>query len=96
MLDPSWKNAFARQRKDHRYFQIVETTLNQGFVHAYFRIEEPGKPPAFAPYFVHDQDVFQGSGPFLMRMASMARPVASTSCLRVASRSALSPTIPSV
>jgi hypothetical protein len=68
--DPAWQRAFADQRKDHRYFQIVEETLNQGFEHYYLVLENDQGERAIQPLFVHDQDLLAGSG---ARMQAIAR-----------------------
>lgn len=58
-----WANSFAGRRKDHRYYELVEDTLAQGFEHGYFVIREPhGEVRAVQPFVVLDQDLLQGVG----------------------------------
>jgi predicted N-acyltransferase len=71
--DPAWKAAFANQRKDWRYYKIVEETLNQGFKHYYFVLENQNGQRAFQPLFVHDQDILAGSGKWVRSAAGWAR-----------------------
>jgi Acetyltransferase (GNAT) domain len=56
-----WQRAFADQRKDHRYHEIVEATLRQGFDYRYFALRDAGgEVRAVAPFFVLDQDLCAG------------------------------------
>jgi Peptidogalycan biosysnthesis/recognition len=58
---PHWARAFAGKRKDHRYYEIVEETILQGFEYRYFAIkDEHGEVRAVQPFFVHDQDLLEG------------------------------------
>ncbi len=60
---PAWKNAFPRSRKDHRYFQIVEDTIDQGFQYRYLVLEDPrGEVKAIQPIFLVDQDLVAAAG----------------------------------
>jgi hypothetical protein len=59
-----WKDAFAAQRKDHRYYELVEDTIRQGFDYAYFAIKDGhGNVQAIQPFFILDQDVLAGANP---------------------------------
>jgi hypothetical protein len=59
-----WARAFAGKRKDHRYYEIVEETILQGFEYRYFAIkDEHGGVRAVQPFFIHDQDLLEGIGP---------------------------------
>jgi hypothetical protein len=61
---PHWARAFASKRKDHRYYEIVEETIPQGFEYRYFAIkDEHGKVRAVQPFFIHDQDLLEGISP---------------------------------
>jgi hypothetical protein len=61
---PHWARAFASKRKDHRYYEIVEETILQGFEYRYFAIkDEHGKVRAVQPFFIHDQDLLEGISP---------------------------------
>jgi Acetyltransferase (GNAT) domain len=73
--DPAWSAAFAGQRKDARYFQIVQQTLNQGFEHFYFVLDHPDGRRAFQPFFIHDQDVFAGSSRGVQSAAGWVRKI---------------------
>jgi GNAT acetyltransferase-like protein len=73
--DPAWLNAFANQRKDRRYYEIVEQTLNQGFEHFYLVMENDRGERAIQPLFVHDQDLLAGSGKWLQTAAGLARKI---------------------
>ncbi|MEH2513509.1 hypothetical protein V1291_004863 [Nitrobacteraceae bacterium AZCC 1564] len=58
-----WSDAFATQRKDHRYYELVEDTLHPNFHHRYFVIKDgTGRPCAVQPFFVVDQDLVAGCG----------------------------------
>src|SRR5580704_1150945 len=58
-----WPRALADERKDHRYYEIVEETIRQGFDYRYFAIRDAcGEVRAVAPFFVLDQDLCAGMG----------------------------------
>jgi hypothetical protein len=58
-----WLRAFAHCRKDHRYYEIVEATIRQGFDYRYFALRDAdGEVRAVAPFFVLDQDLCAGMG----------------------------------
>jgi len=71
--DPAWARAFANQRKDHRYYRIVEETLHQGFEHRYFLLENSDGQRAVQPFFLLDQDVFAGAAPWVQNAAAKVR-----------------------
>jgi predicted N-acyltransferase len=72
----AWDGAFARQRKDRRYYEIVEDTIEQGFDYRYFVLEDrAGKVRAIQPFFIHRQDLLQGSGPRITGFARQVRRV---------------------
>src|SRR5437588_8935735 len=57
-----WRRAFARERKDRRYYEIVEDTILQGWKHHYFAIkDEQGGIRAIQPFFILDQDILAGA-----------------------------------
>ena len=69
-----WANAFAGRRKDHRYYELVEDTLAQGFEHGYFVIRDAqGEVRAVQPFVVLDQDLVQGVGSKARRLIDRAR-----------------------
>ncbi len=70
---PHWRAAFAGERKDHRYYEIVEDTVRQGFDYRYFVIkDDSGTVRAIQPCFFLDQDLLQGFG---RRAAALAERV---------------------
>src|SRR5438105_8198964 len=58
---PRWQSAFARERKDHRFYELVEDTLKDGFDYGYFVVEKGGEVGAIQPYFMLDQDLLAGT-----------------------------------
>jgi predicted N-acyltransferase len=73
---PAWVCAFAGQRKDRRYYELVEDTLRQGFDHRYFVLTgEAGEVQAIQPFFLLDQDLLAGAGPRIARLAEAIRRV---------------------
>ena len=68
-----WQTAFARERKDHRYYELVEDTLANEFDYGYLLIEEAGVTCAIQPYFVVDQDMLAGTGRFARQMVAAIR-----------------------
>ena len=58
-----WSDAFAKQRKDARYYEVVEETIRQGFDYYYLLMEdEAGTVRAVQPFFLLDQDLLAGTG----------------------------------
>jgi hypothetical protein len=57
---PHWQEAFARERKDHRYYELLEDTLTDGFKYGYLSIESGPSVFAIQPYFLVDQDLLAG------------------------------------
>jgi hypothetical protein len=56
-----WLVAFSDQRKDRRYYELVEDTLCQGFDYRYFIVRDAnGEIGAIQPFFILDQDIFAG------------------------------------
>ena len=62
---PHWAHAFSSERKDHRYYELVEDTIHQGFDYRYFVIKDAaGEVCAVQPFFTLDQDLLAGiAGP---------------------------------
>jgi len=57
-----WSHAFEHQRKDYRYYEIVEDTISQGFDYRYFAIKDlNGDVCAVQPFFILDQDLLAGA-----------------------------------
>ncbi len=70
---PAWKQAFSQSRKDWRYYQIVEDTI-EGFDYRYFVLEDQaGCVRAIQPFFLLDQDLLQGAGPRATKLAGKVR-----------------------
>lgn len=60
-----WAGAFSGQRKDRRYYELVEDTIHQGFDYRYFVIKDAaGEVCAVQPFFLLEQDLLAGiAGP---------------------------------
>lgn len=72
----AWARAFAGQRKDRRYFELVEETIRQGFDYRYFVLTgEGGDVRAVQPFFILDQDLLAGSSPRIAKAAEKIRRV---------------------
>ncbi len=57
-----WSRAFAGTRKHHRFYELVEDTIRQGFDYRYFVIKDAaGEVRAVQPFFILDQDLLAGS-----------------------------------
>ncbi len=70
----AWRTAFQSQRKDSRYYEIVEDTICPDFNFRYFLIkDEYGRTRTVQPYFVLDQDVLAGLSPRWQRLAAKIR-----------------------
>jgi len=60
---PPWIFTFADQRKDYRYYEILDDTLRDGFDYRYFAIlDDEGHVRAVQPFFLVDQDILEGIG----------------------------------
>ncbi len=58
---PRWKNAFASQHKDRRYYELVEDTLHPEFEYLYFAVNDRrGETRAIQPFFILDLDILAG------------------------------------
>lgn len=74
MRCPHWGSAFARERKDHRYYEIVEDTILQGFDYRYFAVkDENGGVHAVQPFFILEQDILVGASPRIGRWIELIR-----------------------
>ena len=57
-----FQSAFARHRKDHRFFAILNDTLNHDFDYHYLVLEDAtGRVRAIQPFFFVDQDLMMAS-----------------------------------
>jgi predicted N-acyltransferase len=69
-----WTSTFADQRKDYRYYEILDDTLRGNFEHRYFAIvDDNGHVRAIQPFFLVDQDILEGLGPGRMHWISFIR-----------------------
>ncbi len=58
-----WTSTFTGQRKDYRYYEILDDTLKDGFEYGYFAIvDDDGHVRAIQPFFLVDQDILEGLG----------------------------------
>jgi len=56
-----WTSTFADQRKDYRYYEILDDTLRDNFEYRYFAIvDNNGRVRAIQPFFLVDQDILEG------------------------------------
>ena len=68
---PQWQHLYAHERKDRRYYEIVENTIDQGFDYGYFVLkDEAGQIRAIQPFFVNDQDMLGGTSPQTVKLMS--------------------------
>jgi hypothetical protein len=71
---PHWVRAFSSERKDHRYYELVEDTIRQGFDYRYFVIKDAtGEVRAIQPFFILDQDMLAGVGGPISTAAQFVR-----------------------
>jgi hypothetical protein len=69
-----WTSAFADQRKDSRYYEILDDTLRDKFEHRYFGIvDNKGDVRAIQPFFLVDQDILEGLGTERVQWISFVR-----------------------
>ncbi|MGA2231003.1 MAG: GNAT family N-acetyltransferase [Tepidisphaeraceae bacterium] len=73
--EAAWKQAFGQQRKDWRYYKIVEETLHQGFEHRYFLLENDRGERAVQPFFMHNQDLLAGSAQWVQNLIARPRKI---------------------
>ena len=68
-----WESAFVGQRKDHRFYDLVEDTIRLGFDYQYFAIKNSdGEVRAIQPFFILEQDLLAGMNPRIRAMAYSA------------------------
>ena len=69
-----WTFTFADQRKDHRYYEILDDTLRDNFEYRYFAIvDNDGHVRAVQPFFLVDQDILEGLGAERFHWISLVR-----------------------
>ncbi len=70
----AWRNAFRAQRKDSRYYELVQETICPDFDFRYFVIQdESGRTQTVQPFFMLDQDVLAGLSPRWQKLAAKIR-----------------------
>jgi predicted N-acyltransferase len=70
----AWHSAFRSQRKDRRYFELVEETVCPEFTYRYFVIKDgQDRIRAVQPFFLLDQDLLTGAGPRWVALAGKVR-----------------------
>lgn len=69
-----WQHAFASQHKDHRYYELVDDTINPEFKYLYFVIRDSQElVETVQPFFVLDQDILAGVRPYCGRLIDTIR-----------------------
>lgn len=69
-----WPSAFANERKDRRFYEIMEDTIHPEFEYRYFIIhDDRGEPCTVQPFFVLDQDLLAGAGSHAQAVAAAIR-----------------------
>jgi hypothetical protein len=69
-----WQSAFAGERKDRRYYELLEDTI-EGFDYGYLVAGSGDNVSAVQPYFVIDQDLTAGTGAQVQRIMGAIRRV---------------------
>jgi Acetyltransferase (GNAT) domain len=71
---PEWAGSFAGRHMDHRYYELVEDTIEPAFSYRYFVIRDrSGKCAAVQPFFVMDVDLLTAAGASWLHFASIVR-----------------------
>lgn len=71
-----WTSMFASERKDHRYYEIIEDSIRDGFDYKYFAVRGgDGSIRAIQPFFLIDQDILEGIKPERLRVVTAIRRV---------------------
>jgi len=71
---PHWTHAFATERKDHRYYELVEDTIHRDFDYRYFAIKDIlGMVRAVQPFFILDLDLLVGVSPKIGTLINSVR-----------------------
>jgi predicted N-acyltransferase len=69
-----WMSTFTDQRKDYRYYEILDDTLRGNFEYRYFAIvDDSGHIRAIQPFFLVDQDILEGLGAERIYWISLVR-----------------------
>ena len=70
----TWTSTFIDQRKDYRYYEILDDTLRDNFEYRYFAIvDDNGHIRAVQPFFLVDQDILEGLGAERVHWISLIR-----------------------
>src|ERR1700748_3909959 len=70
----TWTSTFIDQRKDYRYYEILDDTLRANFEYRYFAIvDDNGHIRAVHPFFLVDQDILEGLGAERVHWISLIR-----------------------
>ena len=70
----TWTSTFSDQRKDYRYYEILDDTLRDNFEYRYFAIvDNNGHVRAIQPFFLVDQDILEGLGAERIHWISLVR-----------------------
>lgn len=72
---PEWRSAFGNERKDARFYEIIDRTLDNPFEFRYLLLENADGGRAVQPYFVLDQDVTEGAGAIIHSIVNAIRKV---------------------
>lgn len=71
---PQWRCAFAHQRKDHRYFEVVEDTIMPDFGYRYLAIRDDANTIcSVQPFFLLHQDLLEGCPALVRALAGHVR-----------------------
>lgn len=69
-----WADTFASERKDHRFYDLVEDTIHPEFAYRYFIIKDgSGEIRAIQPFFILDQDLLVGASPRIGALTRLVR-----------------------
>jgi Peptidogalycan biosysnthesis/recognition len=68
-----WQTAFAGERKDHRFYELLEDTLKNGFKYGYLIVEDEHAICAIQPFFVVDQDLLAGLSGGVKKLVAVTR-----------------------
>jgi hypothetical protein len=68
-----WPKTFAQERKDHRFYELIEDTLKDGFEYGYLKIENGNTVCAIQPYFLIDQDLLAGTSGHTRKLIARIR-----------------------
>lgn len=71
---PHWRRAFTAQRKDHRYYELIEDTIHPEFAHRYCVVRDAQEQAiAVQPFFLLDQDLLAGMGERIAGLVARVR-----------------------